>query len=326
MADHVYLAEITAAIDGAGTTTVLRYGTEGHITAPGETPPNAFYDPRLRQPGSLARNLFSDRTTSGASRIGYGEITLINNDGALDALAGYGFDGQPLVVLTGPRGAPYPSGWTVAFTGTMESAEFTATEVIIRLRDRLAELDKPVLQTLYAGNNSLPNGLEGTADNIKGQPKPRAYGSVFNVSPPLVNTSRLIYETGSCKSVDAVYDRGAALTKGADYSSQSDMESNAPAAGNFRVWPAGGYFRLGSSPAGQITADVTQGAAAGNRTAAQLLKQIALDAGIAAGDIVAADVAALDALNSAAVGVWVSDTSTAVQIMDAVAASVGAWY
>ncbi len=146
--------------------------------------------------------------------------------------------------------------------------------------------------------------------------------------PVFVNTSRLIYQVndGAISTVDAVYDRGVSLTKGADYTSQSDMETNAPLAGNYRAWPAGGYFRLGSSATGQVTADVTQGVAASDRTAAQILKSLALRIGIVSGDISSADVTALDATNNAVCGIWLDSEQHASAAMDDIANSVGAWW
>jgi len=126
--------------------------------------------------------------------------------------------------------------------------------------------------------------------------------------------------------VSAVYDRGAALSAGAAYSSQSDMETNAPSAGQYRVWLAGGMFRLGSAPVGQITCDAVQGAASSNRTAAQVAKQILIDAGIASGDISSSDVTALGSATSAEVGLWVNDANTARAALDTVLGSVGGWW
>lgn len=319
------LAEITAAIDAAGTTTVLRYGTEGHTTGPAETPANACYEPRIKPLSSISRAMFAGGTY-GKNRVGYGDIQLVNTDGGLDAIKDYGFDGRELVLRLGSPGAAYPSGWPVVFRGTIEQAEFNWKQASFRLRDKLMLLDRPYLQTRYAGTNSLPSGLEGEAQDLKGRPKPHAHGKVYNVSPPCVNTARLIYETGSVNTVDAGYDRGVALTAGADYTDQTDMETNAPTAGQYRAWPAGGYIRLGSTPAGIVTFDLTQGATAAARTPAQLLKQIALDMGVASGDISSADVTALDTANAAEVGIWCADESTALQHMDQLAASVGAWY
>lgn len=319
------LAEITAATNAAGDTTVLRYGTAGHITGPGETPANAYYEPRIKPLSSISRAMFGGGTY-GNNRVGFGDLQLANTDGGLDGIKDFGFDGRDLVLRLGAPGAAYPSGWPVVFKGTIEQAEFTWKQASFRLRDKLMLLDRPYVEARYAGTNSLPNGLEGTAQDLKGRVKPHAHGKVFNVAPACCNTSRLIYEVGVCNSVDALYDRGIALTAGAAYTDQTDMETNAPAAGQYRAWVAGGYVRLGSTPAGMVTADLTEGASAAARTVAQIIKQIALDMGVASGDISSADVTALDTANASVVGVWAADDANALSLMDQLAASVGAWY
>lgn len=317
--------ELTAALDAAGTAQTFYVADHRFITRPTGTPASTAFDPIVLDPGRIGRHAYSDGRTGGATRLETGEIVLVNVDGALDGWLNYSFDGRPVVIRDG-NSLDYPAGYTALMTGTAEGIEAGTSTLIIRLRDAQWRLDLPLAQTCYAGSNVLPAGLEGQAQDIKGQRKPRVYGKVFNVSPPFVNTSRLIFETGICNSVDAVYDRGVALAAGAAYVSQADMETNAPAAGQYRAWPAGGYARLGSTPTGQVTADLTQGAAAGNRTVAQIIRQIALDIGLAAGEISAADVAALDAANSAVVGIWIQDETTALQAMDTVAASIGAWF
>ncbi|WP_424813574.1 hypothetical protein [Roseococcus sp. YIM B11640] len=320
----IHLVEVTAYDATIPGTRVLRYCTGlgyNHPNAPG------FYEPCIRDPGQIARSMFASRTTLGAVAIAKGDILLVNPDGLLDGLIDCGFDGRPLVIKVGEDAAAYSSFVTV-FSGTMLPPRFSLQEVQLRLRDRLDELGKPLLTTKFAGTNSLPNGLEG-GDDIKGKVKPRAYGVSREVSPPCVNTARLIYQLsdGAVQAV-TVYDNAVALTAGAAYSSQADMEANAPAAGQYRLWSSSGgsYIRLGASPVGQITADVTAGATSAARTSAQILKAIAIAAGIPSGDIVAGDVTGLDAASSAETGIWISDEMTAQQAMEAVAPSAGAWF
>lgn len=320
---QVYLAEITAYDPALPGVVTLRYASGlgyNHPSAPG------YYAPRLREPGQIARSMFANRTTLGAVETGIGEMSLVNHDGELDAIDGYSLDGRALRLLIGDDAAAY-SSFTVVFSGTMLAARSIEAEVQILVRDRLLELDKPLLTATYAGTNVLPGGVEGV-DDIKGRVKPRTYGVVKEIAPPCVNTARLIYQVsdGAIASLDAVYDNAIALTAGATYADQADMEANAPAAGQFRAWLGGGMFRLGATPVGQITADVTQGATAADRTAAQITKAIALAAGISSGDILAADVTALDTANAAPVGLWVSDAKTARQAAEEIAASVGAWF
>ncbi len=306
--------------------------SQGFVTKPTDIPANIYYDGRIQQPANVQRSVFSGAKTSGATTIGYGELVLVNNDGELDYLIDYGFDGRLIVIELGivtPSDAGVPT-WTTVLVGTMEQAEFSWDKVTIRVRDRQKELDKPIQLNKYAGNNALPAGLEGVVGDLQGKPKPRLYGTAYNISPPCVNTAKLVYQVndGAINAVPAVYDRGVALTVGANYATSALMLAAAPAAGSFVTCLAEGYIRLGSSPAGVVTCDAVQGAAAGNRTTAQVMKQMLLDAGIAAGDIAAADVTALDAANSAEVGYWASQQAeqTFIAALDAVANSVGAWY
>jgi hypothetical protein len=215
----------------------------------------------------------------------------------------------------------------------MEQAEFSWQAMTIRVRDRQQDIAKPLQQTRYAGNNSLPNGLEGVATDIKGRPKPLVFGRVFNAPITLVNSSRLIYQAhdgSALQSVDGVYDRGNPLTAGAAYVSQADMETNAPPGNQYRVWnsAAGTYIRLGSNPAGQVTADLTQGATAADRTAGQLWRAILLKAGVAPANISSADVTALDALTNYQVGVFCATDAdmSVLEACDIVMGSVGAWF
>jgi hypothetical protein len=307
--------------------------TTAAVTVPDAGQENLYYEGRVKQPGNIQRAIFDRGATFGASRVGYGEVVLVNNDGALDGFLGYGFAGFGITIQRGTI-APNQSTptWTTVLQGTMDSVDFSWSEVSIKVRDRQQELTKPIQATRYGGTNSLPNGLDGVATDIKGNGRPILFGRVYNITPPQVNTTRRIFELsdGVVQSVDAVYDRGTALTAGTAYSSQADMETNAPSAGQYRAWlnAAGSYIRLGSEPAGAVTVDATQGATVATRTAAQLMSQVLLKGGISSGDITAADVTALDTAAVYECGYWVADgkDATGVQVMDALANSAGAWW
>jgi hypothetical protein len=322
----IYIVEITAAIDAAGTTTVLRYASKPYTTKPTDTPANTFYDDRITNPASISRSLYSNGTTSGASRVNYGAVELTNVDGGLDSILNYSFDGRALVIKIGNAGADY-STFTTILNGTMEQVEFTFSKVTILARDKLAIVDMPLQTTLYAGNNSLPNGIEGV-DDIAKTPKPLLYGQVFNIAPIMVNSSKLTYQIndGAIAAVSNVYDKGIALTFHADEPNVSDLEAHNPPSGKYTTCLALGYIRLGSIPAGLLTCDATQGATSANRTTAQVLKAMALKAGIASGDISASDVTALDTANSSIVGIWINEPDAAIVAMDKVAQSIGAYF
>ena len=176
----------------------------------------------------------------------------------------------------------------------------------------------------------MPDGIDGT-DDIKGSAKPLVFGPVYNITVKEVNTSKLIFQVhDDVAAIPAAYDMGVPLPQGTDYTDESDMETNAPSAGTYRVWSSatyGTFARLGSSPAGSLTFDVVEGATAADRTAAQIAKRMALR-GISSGEISSADITALDAKNSAEVGIYIADGSTFTirEALDQVLGSIGAWY
>ncbi|MEN9885536.1 MAG: hypothetical protein RL758_114 [Pseudomonadota bacterium] len=293
---------------------------------------NAYYEARIKVPPSVQRECFQNARTFGRSQIGYGETTLVNNDGGLDYMLGYSYSGRRIVIRLGTlQNDQLTYAWSTILVGSMEQVELSWQEVAVRIRDRLLDLATPLQQVRYAGGNVLPAGLEGNDDDLKGRPKPLVYGQVFNISPPCVNTTRFIYQIhtgGQVVSVNGVYDRGALLTAGAAYSSQADMEANSPSANQYRVWndaTLGCFIRLGSNPTGTVTADVTQGA---TRTVGQLFQAILLKAGVLSSQINSSDIAALDAAVSYQVGVYAGSNSdvTPLELLDELCASVGAWY
>jgi hypothetical protein len=148
-----------------------------------------------------------------------------------------------------------------------------------------------------------------------------------------VNTSKFIYQVNwrAVNSIDAVYSGGVALTPGTARASTAALESNVPSAGTFDYYvgsgSTGAYFRIASDLQTQITADVTEGASAGARTVAQIMKKILIDLGeIDTGEISASDVTALDSSNSSVIGIWIgTEERDIATLIDDVAKSVGAF-
>lgn len=323
---RVFLVEI-GAYDPVGAALVTLRFTSGlgynHPSAPG------FYEPRLVEPGQISRSMFGSGTTTGPAELGFGEIRLANIDGGLDQFRDYGFDGRVVRVLAGDEAGDYGSFATV-FTGTTGKVQLTESYLQIVLRDRLAELDKPLLTETYGGTNVAPDGVDGD-DDIKGQLIPRAYKIVRGAPVKWVNKQKDIYQISDrpVQSISAVYDNLVQLPRHTpDYADQAEMEDDdeLPPAGYYRAWSAGGMFRLGAPAVGLVAADAEESSTPADNTTAQTLKQIALDAGVASGDISSADVTALDAANSAEVGEWVSDADTPRSLMSAIAQSIGAWF
>lgn len=217
MTDYIYRADMTG-LNAAGAATVFRYATRGYQTTPSHaTLANTAFQGRLKQPLLLRRDFYGEGRTYGEMQIPHGEAVLTNSDGALDTLRDYGFDGQLFELWRIDPATPDTE--VLVHRGQLESVSMDIGLVRLLVRDATYALDRALQPTKYAGNNSLPNGLEGTADDIGGTPKPILIGELLNVSPPLVNTSRYIYQLhdaalGTGYGINQVYDKRVALNAG----------------------------------------------------------------------------------------------------------------
>lgn len=328
----IYTVELGLKNVTTSTNSTLYFSTDGFVTLPTDTPANIAFEPRLIDPGSISVNLIEDNGIFNDATLDVGEIAIANIDGYYDYLINptgddYICDGKALVIRYGDQSGAYPSTFTTLFQGTCDGIEVTYDKLIIRAKDNAYLLDKSLLTDTYAGNNVLPNGVEGRPEDIKGELKPWMWGPIANVELKCCNTSKLIYKVNqgyvAGEYIYAIYDKGIALTAGADYSSQSDMETNAPLSGYFRRWPAGGHVRLGSTPAGKVTADAVKGTSTTLHTVAQTMKAI-----LAVQSLVplAADVTALDALNSRQVCIFIDTDISIREALGKVARSIGAYF
>jgi hypothetical protein len=327
--DLIYLVEVTAYDDTIPGTRVLRYASGlGKMTRPSETPANAWYEPRLLQPIGFKRTMFSAARVTGGASVGAGLIVLNNTDQGLASLRDLGIDGRDVVVRIGPQGGAYPADYTTILTGTAEQVEVGATTATIRLRDRLEILKQPLQANLYAGNNVLPSGAEGTADDIKGRRKPVLLGYRDQLVPPTVNTSKLIYQLhdGPLAGMLQVYDMGASLTFDADYANLAALEAATLVAGEWASCEALGLIRLGAVPTGRVTAEAYGDNRAGAETVAALVRVILEDyCGIAPSEIDSASFTALGTAFPAEVGEFFYGDTTRQQAIDAFLASCGGW-
>jgi hypothetical protein len=323
MLSLVYLAEITYY---DGTEKTLYVGTHGYTTQPTDTPANIFFEPWIESPMLFAQNAWTaDGVTS---RSGSGELRLINTEGQLNFMADCAIDGRAFRMMCAYENDTYATFRTnTILAGTMAVPQWEDDLLIIQLRDKQAIIDQPIQSAIYLGNNILPNGIEGGAD-LESKRKPLLFGRVFNISPIPVNTSLLIYQVSSAAIDDVtdVYAGGASLSKGANYTSQADMETNAPDPAFYRVWPAGGCFRLGSDPVKTVTCHAREGATETLRRPGSLLQRAALAGGLTASDLNTADLAALDTDAPYECGIWINGDDTTASVIDFLAGGCGAWW
>ena len=249
--ERIWLLTIEA-LDELNNPVVLRFSSGDYTSDDG-----FYYDLRIKQPALYSTNAYAGSVIKSGSSVAYGETVLVNTDGGLDYLADYAVDGRASILsLLDETGTLTP-----VITGTVTGLLFEERTVSVRLRDPQAQLEQEHPNSTYLGNNVLPLGLEGVADDIKGREKPRCYGRVSNIEPILVNTSELAYEyhdytISSSVSVSllAVYDRGVALTAGVNHATEAAFLASSPAPSTYDTYS--GYFKLGSTPSGTITCDV----------------------------------------------------------------------
>jgi hypothetical protein len=317
------------ATAGPGVRTLRFASGLGKMTGAAETPASTFYAPRIMQPANFVRTMFSNARVTGGSSVGAGEIVLNNTDQGLTFLRDLGIGGRDVVVRVGAQDAAYPAGYATFLTGTAEQVEVGASRATIRLRDRLQVLQQPLQATLYAGTNSLPSGVEGVPEDIKGKPKPLLFGRRYQIQPIPVNTARLIYQfhDGAAQAVDAVYDQGVALTFGTARANQAAMEATAPAAGQYDTCLSIGMIRLGATPAGKLTMDAQGDNTGGyvNKVGEVVQRILTGRCGIAVGSLDSSSFTTLNAAATAECGAWFPDATTRQAALDAVLASVGAW-
>lgn len=317
----MYLIEIDAGTDAAGTETTFYAATASFITAPTDTPANTVFEPAVLDAGFLSVSLYGEGRVVGGTELNAGEIVLAN-DGQFDAWADYGFDGRRILVREGPAGGAYPGDYPIVLRGVGAGVDVAWARVVIRLRAPDYLLDRPLLTDRFTG----AGGLQGGPDDLQGQIVPRIYGGpVREIAPKLVTAGTLTYRV-SDRAVSAidVIERGDAttITFGSNHANAAALAAAVVAAGTYHTCLAEGLFRLGLKPAGELTCDVTAGASGADRTPAQVMADIAADAGLS---VEAADVTALDLAASDPVGLNLDDETTARAALDRICASCGGW-
>lgn len=309
----------------------LYYSTEEYVST---TAPNV-YEVAISPGGAVqgSFSIFGDGKTFGAASINTGFIKLINVDGRRDRLRKYAFNGYPVTIRFGYSTEDYNT-FTTLVTGTVEQPAISEEDILFRLRDRIQELEKPINPTKYLGNNTLPDGVEGVTTDLKDRNKPLLRGYAWNFSPPLVNTSKMVYQLSSKQihGIEWVKDGGVSYTVGTNRGTLSALLSNTPPTNTFDYYLGSGsdgaYIRVGSNPVQAVTVAAYEGSNAAARTFAQIAYRVLTeDAGYSSETISSSDITALDTASPYECGLW-TDTgeSTVKQFLDLLAPSALAWY
>jgi hypothetical protein len=192
-----------AAIDPTGTPETLRYSEAGYTDSSAR-----FYPPVIAQ-SALVSVIPNDggilSVLKGAS---VGDVVLVNENGGLDVLDGYGLDGGDIVIS-------FFDGASLIerFRGIVGRAYNAGATYVINIKAPQEALKNNHPLATFAGDNVPPMGLAGTADTIKDNSKPRFYGDCRNISPINVNPSLQIYQANDRSDcvITAVYIDGVRL-------------------------------------------------------------------------------------------------------------------
>lgn len=300
----------------------------GHVMRAASLQASEFYEPTLIQPAAMSCSIPAD-AVGGALTGGYSELTLDNTDGSLDYLRDYYFDGYTITIKSGYDNAAYSTFVTRTIAILAGQPTFGRSTVTFRLQSRIESLNTPLQTLIYGGTNVLPNGLDGTPDDLKGKRRPLIFGRVAAFTPEVVNTSLLIYEvsTGACDDIINAYDSGAYLNRGAEYTDLAAFQAATVAAGSFAVYKAGPtYIKLGQKPFGTLALCVAEKWDYTLITAAAIVKRVLQLAGYTAADWIDADFAALDAVNAGSCGIVVEPDETVASVIARLCGAVGAWF
>ncbi|WP_279483404.1 hypothetical protein [Aureimonas sp. SK2] len=331
-----YLIDLGGRHRQSGAATVFRFcvGPAGYNTRPDDDVPNVHYQPRINSTGDYRRALFGGQgRTTGAAEVDRGEILLNNSDGGLDRLLEYAFDGYDLTIWSLPNARARFGTRQAVFRGTVEQVDVTWEEIRLRIRTRLAILDKPIQEAVYAGTTIAGGMIEAEGDeNLKDAPRAILYGAPKLVAPVLVNRFDQVYGVGhKLSAVRTVRDAGEPLTAtGQDYPTLAALLASTIAGGFYATCLALGLIRLGpETTQGTITVEAVEGAAPADRTAGKVVRRILMErAGLVPGvDFLDSDIAALDAANSAEVQFWPGASSVNMlaaisAILDSIGASI----
>lgn len=323
-----WLIELEAH-DGTKVVT-LRYSVSGYTTGPADTPANAVFDARIAGITAFSRHLYGPGRTVGEASGDAGALVLSNADGELDALKDYAVDGRPfrLYRLASPF-EPFSAAQTV-LTGTMTGLD-TSEGLSIRIPffDRRRDLDVPLQSEKFAGTTTSAGATaEGSAD-LKDRVKPLCFGRCYSVPAIIVNDFDLFLQfSASAVSSIVLYDGGVPLIDDGDVADFAALKAASGNPGHYKTCLALGIARpfgtFNGRPAYTWTADVTEGVTAAERRAGavvlRMLARIGEDA-----NAVLATFAALDAIATGEVGIYIDNETTVLSAAYDVLRSVGGY-
>ena len=235
MSNVVYFVELTGILKSDGTTTkVFGWSSKdrgGYLKRTADTGLSAdepYYAPRVVDPGSWRQSIVGRVNLFGKADSTKGTIRLANLDGGLNTLRDYAFDGRTAKIM---RGELDSSG--ALKTGTLTTVlkarvrfPLVGSTVVVDFVDRSGQFERVQLQPDKFLGNTGTTGIEGSAQ-LAGRPKPHAWGTIKDLSPPLVASGLLMHQLSDTRirSISKVTDGGDAITVGSVHSTLASLMS-----------------------------------------------------------------------------------------------------
>jgi hypothetical protein len=323
-----FVCVLASADIEADFTYILYVATREFATEPDDVPSSRPFRGVLAEPlRSFRRSILG--ATIGEYATGDGVLVVQNTDAEYDRyIRDYAIDGREIVVKLGRVGIDDYADFFTVFSGTAADWDADEETLTIYLRDNGYRLEVPAQSHVYAGT-----GDEEGGEDLTGKRIPLAFGAVLNVPPTLVVANQLVHQVhdGEVQDIPAVYDRGVALTQGVDVPTFDTLIYTTVPAGYYATCLAQGFFKLGSTPSGTITADVEGAVVDGVFLSAtgQIVRHLigtATDL-VDPDDVDTASFAALAGSQSTAVGYWLGpdDTLTVRDVVAQLMGGIGGW-
>jgi hypothetical protein len=215
------LVEATVKLAVGGSVVTRYLSNRGYTTGSGDTPANTNYSARVTGGIKFTRSLSLDGSVS----LSFGDIELINTDGALDDwLDDYWVNRSVTVLVGDPNWAR--ADFRVMYSGLMTGIDSRKRDrVNLKLSDTLQRLNTVVTEAKLGGSDAT------RADDHL----PLCFGECHNVTPLLIDktVNEYMVHNGPIESIIEVRDNGVPVA--------------------FTPYLSTGKFRLSAQPVGVIT-------------------------------------------------------------------------
>ena len=223
------------------TTETRIYADTWFITEDDDTKrPNLIVEPRVKSAIDRTSSKPVVPEATARSQDSRSQATLANSDGELDELIeDYVIDGHVITKYIGPK---YQDSRNLKTRDEALGASFSASRdsVAVSVAGPTSYLDRDLTYNTYRGTGG-PNG----GSELAGVLKPVMFGQCFNVKGVYVDRTSEIFQihNGLIYAVDAVRDRGIAMTFTSNYSTFYELKLATLNPGEYATCLAGGYVR-----------------------------------------------------------------------------------